>query len=77
MSADQYRATRRVKKTDLKEGDLVFFHTSGKGHKITHVGVYLFNNRFVHASIAGVQISDLGEGYYMSHYVGAGRVLEY
>ena len=77
MSADQYRATRRVKKTDLKEGDLVFFHTSGKGHKITHVGVYLYNNRFVHASIAGVQISDLGEGYYMAHYVGAGRILEY
>jgi cell wall-associated NlpC family hydrolase len=77
MSADQYLATRRLKKKDLKEGDLVFFHTSGKGHKITHVGVYFYNNRFVHASIAGVQISDLGEGYYMTHYVGAGRVTEY
>ncbi|HEY4967467.1 MAG TPA: C40 family peptidase [Puia sp.] len=75
MSADQYRATRRIPKKDLREGDLVFFHTLGKGHKVTHVGVYLYNNRFVHASVAGVQISDLGEGYYLHHYVGAGRVV--
>jgi hypothetical protein len=75
MSADQYRATRRIPKKDLREGDLVFFHTIGKGRKITHVGVYLYNNRFVHASVAGVQISDLGEGYYLHHYVGAGRVV--
>jgi lipoprotein Spr len=76
MSADQYRATRRIPKRDLQEGDLVFFHTYGKGHKVTHVGVYLYNNRFVHASIGGVQISDMGEGYYLSHYIGAGRITE-
>ena len=75
MSADQYHATQRVSRKNLREGDLVFFHTMGKGHKVTHVGVYLYNNRFVHASVAGVQISDLGEGYYMNHYVGAGRIL--
>jgi lipoprotein Spr len=75
MSADQFKATRRILKKDLREGDLVFFHTLGKGHKVTHVGVYLYNNRFVHASVAGVQISDLGEGYYLHHYVGAGRVI--
>ena len=75
MSADQYKATRRIPKKDLREGDLVFFHTLGKGHKVTHVGVYLYNNRFVHASIAGVQISDLAEGYYRQHYIGAGRVI--
>jgi cell wall-associated NlpC family hydrolase len=77
MSADQYVATRRIKKKDLREGDLVFFHTLGKGNRVTHVGVYLYNSRFIHASIAGVQISDLAEGYYMTHYVGAGRVTEY
>lgn len=75
ISADQYKATRRIPKEDLREGDLVFFHTMGKGHKVTHVGVYLYNNRFVHASVAGVQISDLGEGYYLHHYVGAGRII--
>jgi len=49
MSADQYKATKRISKKDLQEGDLVFFHTYGKGHKVTHVGVYLYNNRFIHA----------------------------
>jgi len=76
MSAYQYKAIRRISRKDLREGDLVFFHTLGKGHKVTHVGVYLYNNRFVHASVAGVQISDLSEGYYLHHYVGAGRVIE-
>ncbi|HEY2649501.1 MAG TPA: C40 family peptidase [Puia sp.] len=76
MSADQYKATRRIAKKDLQEGDLVFFHTYGKGHRVTHVGVYLYNNRFIHASVAGVQISSMDEGYYLSHYIGAGRVNE-
>jgi lipoprotein Spr len=76
MSADQYKATRRISKRDLQEGDLVFFHTYGKGHRVTHVGVYLYNNRFIHASVAGVQISNMGEGYYLSHYIGAGRIIE-
>jgi cell wall-associated NlpC family hydrolase len=76
MSADQYKKTKRVARKDLQEGDLVFFHTLGKGRRVTHVGVYLYNNRFVHASIAGVQISNMGEGYYLTHYVGAGRAIE-
>jgi hypothetical protein len=76
MSADQYKATRHIHKEDLREGDLVFFHTMGRGHKVTHVGVYLYNNRFVHASISGVQINDLGEGYYSAHFVGGGRIVE-
>jgi hypothetical protein len=75
MSHDQFNSSLRVSKKNLREGDLVFFHTRGKSHKVTHVGVYLYNNRFVHASIAGVQISDLSEGYYMHHYAGAGRVI--
>ncbi len=74
ISADQYTASRRIPKKDLREGDLVFFHTLGKGHRVTHVGVYLYNDRFVHASIAGVQISNLAEGYYQQHYIGAGRI---
>jgi cell wall-associated NlpC family hydrolase len=76
MSADQYKSTRRILKRDLQEGDLVFFHTYGKGRRVTHVGVYLYNNRFIHASVAGVQISNMGEGYYLTHYIGAGRVIE-
>jgi cell wall-associated NlpC family hydrolase len=75
MSKDQFIATPRVSKINLQEGDLVFFHTYGRKKKtVTHVGVYLRNNKFIHASVSGVMISDLGEDYYAAHYVGAGRV---
>jgi cell wall-associated NlpC family hydrolase len=77
ISKDQYFATPRITKSALRQGDLVFFHTSGKRKKeVTHVGVYLCNNKFVHASISGVMISDLGEGYYSEHYVGGGRAID-
>jgi lipoprotein Spr len=77
MSKDQFMTTERVSKKELHEGDLVFFHTYGKKKKkVTHVGVYLCNNKFVHASVSGVMISDLNVGYYSIHYVGAGRVTD-
>jgi len=76
MSADQYKTTRRIAKKDLQEGDLVFFHTYGKGHHVTHVGVYLYNNCFIHASVSGVQINNISEGYYLSHYIGGGRITQ-
>ena len=75
-SKEQYEATHRIRRDELQEGDLVFFHTLGKRRTVTHVGVYLRNNKFVHASVSGVMISDLGEGYYEKHYVGAGRILD-
>ena len=53
-----------------------FFHTLGRRRAVTHVGVYLRNNKFIHASVSGVMISDLGEGYYEKHFIGAGRVLD-
>ena len=77
MSKDQFVATSRVSKNNLREGDLVFFHTYGKRKKtVTHVGVYLRNNKFVHASVSGVMISDMSDGYYSAHYVGAGRAAD-
>jgi hypothetical protein len=73
MAKDQYKACEHVKKANLEEGDLVFFHTTRKG--ISHVGVYLGNNKFVHASLNyGVTISDLGDGYYSKAFRGGGRV---
>jgi cell wall-associated NlpC family hydrolase len=74
-SKEQYDATRRVSRDELQEGDLVFFHTLGKHRTVTHVGVYLRNNKFIHASISGVMISDMNDGYYDKHYVGAGRII--
>ena len=75
-SKEQYDACQHISRDQLQEGDLVFFHTlAGKKHQgVTHVGVYLRNNKFVHASVSGVMISDMNEGYYDQHFVGAGRV---
>jgi cell wall-associated NlpC family hydrolase len=68
----QYRATKRVTRDDLQEGDLVFFHTTRAG--ISHVGMYLGNDRFVHASSSkGVTINQLTESYYASRIRGYGR----
>jgi cell wall-associated NlpC family hydrolase len=74
-SKEQYEALRHIRRDELQEGDLVFFHTLGRHKAVTHVGVYLRNNKFIHASVSGVMISDLGDGYYEKHYIGAGRVL--
>jgi hypothetical protein len=71
----QYAATRRIVRDELQQGDLVFFHTTRRG--ISHVGFYLGNNKFVHASSSrGVVISDLTESYYVNAYRGAGRFEE-
>ncbi len=64
-----------VKKDDLQPGDLVFFATSRRGKGVNHVGVYLGNHKFVHASVSnGVIISDLNEGYYARTWVKGGRI---
>jgi lipoprotein Spr len=75
-SKEQYEATRRVRRDELQEGDLVFFHTLGKRKAVTHVGIYLRNNKFVHASVSGVMISDMSDGYYDKRFIGAGRVTD-
>jgi cell wall-associated NlpC family hydrolase len=69
---EQYRVTKRISRTELKEGDLVFFNTHGG---VSHVGIYLQNNRFMHASTSkGVTVSDLFDNYYLSRFIGAGRM---
>lgn len=73
MAKDQYNVCQRVSRDQLQEGDLVFFHTTRKG--VSHVGVYLANSKFVHASLNnGVVISDLNDAYYSKTFVGGGRV---
>jgi cell wall-associated NlpC family hydrolase len=68
---DQFAATRAIDPAQLREGDLVFFATGGA---ITHVGFYLQNNKFVHASTSeGVTISDLNDRYWQQRFAGAGR----
>ena len=66
---------QQVSKSDLQEGDLVFFNTTGNG--VSHVGIYVGDGKFIHASSGQgkVMTSSLSEGYYQDRYVNATRVL--
>lgn len=70
---EQYNIAEHIDYSDLKEGDLVFFQTTGR--TISHVGIYLTNNKFAHAATSGgVMVSDLNEDYWKKRYRAAGRV---
>ncbi|MCL2016046.1 MAG: C40 family peptidase [Defluviitaleaceae bacterium] len=64
-----------VERSNLVKGDLVFFAT-GSGPRISHVGIYVGNNQFIHSeSGRGVRITGLSENYWNRRYVRANRVL--
>jgi lipoprotein Spr len=66
----------RVSRINLREGDLVFFRTSGSSTSQipTHVGIYLKNGKFVHASTSkGVMVSSLTEPYYVRTWITGGK----
>lgn len=70
---EQHAVSKLVNRDQLQQGDLVFFNTRGG---VSHVGIYLANNKFIHASTAsGVVISDLNEDYYARRFLSAGRVI--
>jgi lipoprotein Spr len=73
-SRDIFSMVNPVGKDDLKEGDLVFFKIHSRS--ISHVGIYLGNNRFAHASSRGVAISSLDDAYYSRYFYKGGRLLE-
>ena len=77
VSKDQSTYGTYVSKSNLKEGDLVFFDTDGDNDgNVSHVGIYLGNNQFIHASSSKgkVVISEMST-YYTKAYVNARRVL--
>lgn len=73
-SRNIYTQVTPVKKEELSAGDLVFFKIRSK--QITHVGVYIGDNKFAHASSSrGVMISNLNDAYWKRYYFDGGRVL--
>lgn len=70
-SRQQYRAGRAVKKGELQPGDLVFFATKG-GKRVNHVGIYLGDDRFIHAPRTGktIRVASLQNSYFVKRYRG-------
>ena len=65
---------KKIQINDAKEGDLVFFSIN-QNSKISHVGIYLSNNKFVHASTTkGVLINSLEEDYYKRRFSFISRI---
>ena len=75
-SREQYQLGDSISTSDLKLGDLVFFHSNRK--RIGHVGIYLGNGEFVHAARkAGVSVASLASSYYTKRFAGARRILSF
>src|ERR1700733_6917620 len=72
-SRDIFSMVSPVRRDELQEGDLVFFKIHSRS--ISHVGIYLGNDRFAHASSDGVKISSLDDAYYSRYFYKGGRVL--
>lgn len=72
-SRDQFRAAHKIALTEAKPGDIVFFQDQ---EKLSHVGIYLGNRRFVHAPSSGktVSVADIDSPYYQQHLVAVGRL---
>lgn len=73
-SSGQFRLGRKVDASDLAPGDLVFFR---RGGGVGHVGVYIGNGQFVHASNPrrGIRVDSINHGSYRRRFVGARRIL--
>ena len=71
---DQQAYCSEVHRSKLVPGDLIFFRT-GSGPRVTHVGIYIGNDKMIHASSSrGVIISNLNERYYVTHFHSCGTI---
>ncbi len=76
VSRDQYAYNgESVAKSELQPGDLVFF---GSGGYVSHVGIYAGGGQMIHSPSTGKSIcyTSINSNYYLSHYIGAKRVLK-
>ena len=74
-SGGQYKASKPISKKSIRRGDLLFFRINRR--QISHVGIYLGNNRFVHAPSSGkkVSIGELDSPYWRKRFVRGGRFI--
>ena len=72
---EQLKESNKIARRNLREGDLVFFTSRSSRKKVAHVGIYLKDGKFIHASTSqGVIVSSLKEKYYTQHWLCGGRV---
>lgn len=73
-TSQQMAACSKVSRGKLREGDLVFFSSRRSRKKVAHVGIYLKDGKFIHASTSrGVIVSSLRESYYTRYWLRGGR----
>ena len=72
-SEQQFNNGVSVSKSELRAGDIVFFHTYSSG--ASHVGIYVGNNTMINSSNGGVSYDDMTDSYWSSRYLGARRVV--
>jgi cell wall-associated NlpC family hydrolase len=73
-TADQYAEGTEIGRERLRFGDLVFFNTTGESP--SHVGIYIEDDLFAHASVSyGVTISSMESSYYRDRFIGARRIV--
>jgi cell wall-associated NlpC family hydrolase len=73
-SQEQFKAARKIELAEASEGDLLFFQDQ---EKLSHVGIYLGDGRFVHAPSSGdtVRVARIDAPYYQRHLVAVGSLL--
>ena len=67
-----------VSRGNLKPGDLLFFATNGRRGRVSHAGIYLGDNQFIHSSSrrsGGVRVDSLGDSYWSKTFIEAKRAL--
>ncbi|NIM20171.1 MAG: NlpC/P60 family protein [Candidatus Latescibacteria bacterium] len=73
----QARVGKRIERSDLEPGDLIFFKTK-RGASITHVGIYIGRNQFIHTSTRKrrVTVDRLNDTYFRRRFITARRIVE-